>query len=116
MAKLLIENGAEVNTLSNYDATPLHIATVFGRIDIVTYLIEEAQGDVNRVNKGNVTCLNLAGIHGSVELIAYLLQQPGVDINHQSNSLHDGYTTLHWVVEGNKIEAVKLLLSYTVRE
>ncbi|CAF4175359.1 unnamed protein product [Rotaria sp. Silwood2] len=112
MVKLLIENGAEVNTVNNYGATPLHVASSLGRADIVKYLIEEAQGDISRVNKGNVTCLNIAGHCGHLELMKYLLQQPNIDVNHQS---HNGYTTLHWAVERNNIEIIKLLLSYNAR-
>jgi ankyrin repeat protein len=112
MIKLLIENGADVNTVSNYNATPLHIATHHNRVDIVKYLIEEAHGDVHRVNKRNTICLNVAGIQGNTKLIEYLLQQPGTDINHQDI---DGQTTLHFAVIKNEIDAIKLLLSYKVR-
>jgi len=112
MIKLLIENGADVNTVSSYNATPLHVATGLNRLDIVKYLIEEAHGDVHRVNKKNTICLNVAGIQGNTTLIEYLLQQPGTDINHQDI---DGETTLHFAVNKNETDAIKILLSYKVR-
>ncbi|CAF0770585.1 unnamed protein product [Adineta ricciae] len=112
LIKLLIEHGADVHTVSDYDTTPLHVATILCRFDIVQYLVEEAHADVHRTNKRNVTCLNMAGILGHLQLIEYFFKQPGTDINHQTNG---GQTTLHYAVIMNRIDAIKLLLSYNAR-
>ncbi|CAF1381699.1 unnamed protein product [Adineta ricciae] len=88
------------------------MALMFILFDIVQYLVEEAHADVHRTNKRNVTCLNMAGILGHLQLIEYFFKQPGTDINHQTNG---GQTTLHYAVIMNRIDAIKLLLSYNAR-
>ncbi|UJR19453.1 hypothetical protein I4U23_022584 [Adineta vaga] len=105
---LLIENGADVHTMDNYRATPLHLATDLCRFDIVKYFIE-VHADVHRVNIKNEICLNIAGFHGHLQLIEYLLEQPAANINHQNSNAD---TPLHLAIYNNHIDAVKLLLSY----
>lgn len=59
IAKLLINNGANVNMTSNSGFTPLHIAVDQGNVSIAEFLISK-EADVNAKNAAGLTPLNLA--------------------------------------------------------
>lgn len=48
--KLLIERGADENSIDCYGETSLHIAVVNGFKDIVKFLLEETRIDINAAN------------------------------------------------------------------
>lgn len=56
--KLLIENGANVNSRNEYDHTPLMYAVYHGNISIVRYLIAKG-ANVNAKNMFGLSCLDI---------------------------------------------------------
>ena len=44
MTLMLLTNGADVNIVSPYSATPLHVATIYRRTDIAKVLKEHGSG------------------------------------------------------------------------
>ena len=79
IVKILIENGAEINTQTNNGVTPLYQAAKNGFGEIVQLLIENG-ADINMKNKNDETALHAATQTGSKE-IAELLINNGANIN-----------------------------------
>lgn len=56
IAKILIDNGAEINARDKFDETSLHEAARYGKTEIVKLLVEH-NADINALNKDNKTPL-----------------------------------------------------------
>ena len=135
IAKLLIENGANVNALDIDRCTPISWAGNGGHIDIVKLLLEHG-AEVNAGSKHGLTPLIHAAVRGETEIVALYLENgakskhssgttalihacsfgfldtaklllPYSDINHQNK---DGLTALMMASENNHIELTELLL------
>lgn len=70
--KIFIEAGAEVNAKNDREATPLHIATGFGFVDIVKLLLQEGATFENKNHLGR-TVLHNAAYYGRPEIVLLLL-------------------------------------------
>lgn len=54
IAKLLIKEGANVDLADDAGLAPLHVAAVYGWLDLVKMIVEEGEGNVNLVDyEGN---------------------------------------------------------------
>ena len=95
-AKLLIDNGADLNAKYNYGYTPLH---TINNIDIIQLLIDKGT-DVNAKNNTGNTPLHYA----KNLKIAKLLIDNGADVNAKNNT---GNTPLHYT---QTLEIAKLLI------
>ncbi|MBC2845057.1 ankyrin repeat domain-containing protein [Winogradskyella flava] len=82
IAKLLVENGADVTLVLQGDGTALIEASAFGHLDLVKYFVAKG-ADVNRKfpNQGNA--LIAASGHGHLDIMKYLVSKD-VDINYYS--------------------------------
>ena len=58
-SKYLIKMEADVNSKTESDFTPLHVAARFGNVETMKYLIENG-ADINSKNKDGMTLLNVA--------------------------------------------------------
>lgn len=81
--KLLIDNGAKVNTRNNQGFTPLHRAAQQRSPDAAQVLIENG-ADVNAENIQRDTPLHWAAFYGS-PAVAKLLIECGANINAKNN-------------------------------
>ena len=79
IVKLLIDKGANINLVNNYQSTALLIASFHNKIEMVKLLIENG-ADINVVNHNNHTALTHVVIYGTKELIKLLVDN-GADIN-----------------------------------
>jgi hypothetical protein len=80
IARLLLQNGAEVNARSNNGYTPLHSASIFGQVDILHLLVENGANLEAQANDGR-RALHFAAIHGNLPFIQELISRYHVDIN-----------------------------------
>jgi ankyrin repeat protein len=72
--KTLLAKGANVNVKGERRMTPLMIASIKGKLDIVKLLIAKG-ADVNAANFTGLTALHLAAGAGSNACVEYLLQK-----------------------------------------
>ena len=73
MVKLLIDRGADVNTVDMYGRTPLHNACINSHLDMVQLLIDRG-ADVNVADRYGVTPLSLTFRYRHLHLLPILRQ------------------------------------------
>lgn len=113
IAKLLIENGANIESRDSEGNTPLFIAVKKGFTDITQLLIENG-ADINIRTKDNQNALHLAIIQTSTNLMTLLLKNH-IDINAKDNK---GYPPLYYAITNkwfDKADATKLLLEHKAK-
>jgi ankyrin repeat protein len=91
-------------------ATPLHVASYYGREDIVNLLLRY-NADVNRGNAKGTNALHLAAQANHKNIVEILLDA-GADIDSRDKF---GVTALHWAAQNGCDEIVKLLLERGAR-
>lgn len=101
VAKLLLDEGADVNARDNYGSTPLHYAN---RNSEVAEILVERGADVRARNNGDSTPLHRAVYTDNEDVVRLLLKEE-VDVNARDD---DDETPLHNIKESTTI--VGLLL------
>lgn len=108
---LIAQGNIEVNVSNHFGDTPLHSATKFENRRVISALLK-AGAEVNAIGFVGVTpliditasSLTEFGIEIATELLNH-----GADVDSEDNW---GETALHYAVFHNKIDYVKLLLSF----
>ena len=90
VAKMLIQNGADVNAVNKNKSTALHFADEKRHLDFAKMLIQNG-ADVNAVDKNKWTPLHRAAGRGHVDAAKVLIQN-GADVNAVTN---DSQTALY---------------------
>lgn len=116
--KKFIDNGeADINTgysesigggIAFDGDTPLHIATFFGHLDIMEYLISKDAHLSAKFNLGNTTLAN-AIMDNKFEAFKFLIARSNDQIIHARNDL--GQTLLHMAAQNNCYELIEVLLA-----
>ncbi len=104
--KLLIENGADINSHNKQGDTPLHLAVMNRKINTTKLLIENG-ADINSHNEQDNTPFHLAVMNASKIDIMELLIKKGADIDSHNKQ---GDTPLHLAAMNRKINTMKLLI------
>ncbi|HMV80341.1 MAG TPA: ankyrin repeat domain-containing protein [Leptospiraceae bacterium] len=105
IVKMLLEKGADVNSLGLGEESPLHYAACYNLISTMK-LIFEYKPTVNLKNYNGNTALHYAGTKGNFEA-AVLLIQNGADINIKNN---ENQTAFHFAAVNNHISLVQYFL------
>jgi ankyrin repeat protein len=103
---LLSSNPALVASKDNVGRTPLHIAALFGRKEVVVLLLAN-KAEVNARAKQEQTALLWAASEGHAEVVELLLTNKA-EVNAVDKN---GWTPLHKAAEGGHKEVVELLLA-----
>jgi ankyrin repeat protein len=110
IAKLLIENKADIDTKNSDGNTPLHNACIYGYVSTVKLLIKNG-ADINAKNSHGKTPLHNACIDGFVSTVKLLIKN-GADINvkdnRQQTPLDIAYRNRYPIKKGHD-EIIKLL-------
>jgi hypothetical protein len=109
----IINEGAEVNEIDNFDWIPLHRAILTYDIPIIRTLIN-AHTDINIMDDYGSTALHIACgdlVNNNINVVSYLIDA-GANIHHPNN---DGNTPLHIACGCNHIDLniIKTLLHYS---
>ena len=97
VVKILISEGADVNSKNKNGSTALHKAAYSGNLEIVKLLVQ-ANANVNSQNKLKISPMAIAAIHGRTDIVKYLINS-GADVN-QVNIY--GETILHRIVNAKE--------------
>jgi hypothetical protein len=97
IARLLLQNGAEVNVKSKYGTTPLHSAAFQGHVDILHLLVENG-ADLEAQDTDGWRALQYAANYGNLPFIQELISRYHVNINARENN---GTTALWMARNGN---------------
>ncbi|KAM0921247.1 hypothetical protein ACQ4PT_007123 [Festuca glaucescens] len=104
IAKLLLDNGADVNAVCQ-NGTVLHIAVENGISDALVKLLLDKGVDPNTINISGFTPLHLAAMKGASDVAEFLLAK-GADIN----AACDKGTSLHLAAENGDLKMIAWLL------
>ena len=105
VVQMLIDAGADIDTLDNEGCSPLHSACNSGALDAVKILIR-AGARVRATDNEGHTCLTLAVCSGHTDTVRYLVGLPDVDVN-------DGggyHSALHYAVRSYNADVAQVLL------
>lgn len=101
IAKILIENGAEVDARSKDRQTPLHLAAKYGNENTLKILIDN-KADVNSKDSNEFTALHYAVQNGREDIVEALIdshadvnvknkrKQTPLDLAARTGSRHEG--------------------------
>ncbi|MFW5693983.1 MAG: ankyrin repeat domain-containing protein [Alkalispirochaeta sp.] len=104
-----VEAGVPVESTDYRDKTPLLMAAEQGRMDIVRYLVEEAEADVNATtpeSRGEITPLRYAITNEDYEMVRYLVRN-GADVNQANRA---GWTPIMTAARTGNREILGFLL------
>jgi hypothetical protein len=97
IARLLLQNGADVNVRSNGVSTPLHCSAWNGHVDILHLLVKNG-ADLEAQSNNGIRALHRAAFNGYLPFIQELISRYHVDINARDN---DGTTALRVARHGH---------------
>jgi len=80
VAKLLLENGAEVNAVGKFGRTPLHLASAAGCADFVKLLIKY-DATVNVSDTFGYTPLHYAAAAGNLSILAEIIAEELIEVD-----------------------------------
>jgi ankyrin repeat protein len=108
VGQLLLDRGADVNACDDTNWTPLYMAALHGRLEIVRMLLDHGAA-INSLSVGGQTPLNIASKYGYVEIVRLLLER-GADPNVRSVN---GTTPTDIAASEGHREVVQLLSEYS---
>jgi ankyrin repeat protein len=98
-----------VNSFSPDGWTPLHLASFFGNVKVVEYLVM-SRADINAISRNNLKNqpLHAATVSNKTD-VARLLVKNGADVN---SAQHGGITPLHAAAYNGNEELVQIFLAH----
>ena len=110
IVKYIVEEAKmNVEVWDVYGETPLHKASVFGRLEIVKYLVEEMKKNPEIRDAYGNTPLHHASYGGHLEIVKYLVEECKVYTESQDKY---GDTPLHHVSRQGYFEIVKYFIQH----
>ena len=79
LVRFLVDHGADVTARDKYESTPLHKASIRGRVDLARFLVERGAG-VSALTEGKLTPLHIASSYGVSINFARFLVEHGADV------------------------------------
>ena len=109
--RLLVELGADVESLNDEEWRPIHTAALYRRRKIFSLLVDELGADANARCNNGLTPLHIAANEDQTTIAMQLLTKFGADVNARSVG---GYTPLHIAARNfdKKLGVIKLLIAF----
>ena len=95
-----------VNAKGDDGDTSLHLACLYGHVDVVKVLLSDERVDVNARDDDDGTSLADASASGFHEIVELLLAKKGIEVNLKDS---DGETALDCAIRGEHEKCVELL-------
>jgi ankyrin repeat protein len=98
---------------SNPDETALHYACMYGRLDIVKYLVENVRANVELTVHKKGTPLHEACRYGKLEVVKYLIERASANVDAVIDDCGDGilHTACGTSTSNVSLEVVQYLLN-----
>ena len=109
-AQFLCNHGADINSRTTYNWTPLHLASKFGHLKMVKWLLDHG-ADVNSSTKDGWTSLSLAAADSHLELCCMLLDHKA-EVNPRDENGFTESTPLLFALQRVKPDIALLLLKH----
>jgi ankyrin repeat protein len=107
--KMLLDEGADVAAADNDGGTALHWAAAYGRLDVVTWLVEHGEADVHAKDDTGRTVLHRAALNGELYVAKWLVEHGKADINAKDKI---GWTALHYGASNGNLDMVTWLVEH----
>lgn len=104
---LLLRAGVNVHAKAEKEVTPLQLASMLGRVEVVKVIIEQGNVDPNERNSNQITPLHIAALNGQLQVVKVLLEH-GADPRATDNS---GWTPLTVAIAGKHEEMIQALVT-----
>ncbi|XP_064410291.1 transient receptor potential channel pyrexia-like [Latimeria chalumnae] len=111
LLKLLLENGANINTTDKFGQTALHQVAYTWHPDIAKFLIDR-EANVNKKDDLGVTPLHVAAAVNYDEMVVFLLEH-GADIN--AKTIGELQTPAHYAAKYDAVLSIKALFGYDAK-
>ena len=106
ITKLLIENGAPINTSNSDKWTPLHWACHTENMNLVSYLLNK-KSKINTKDKYNLMPIHIATLHGNTDIVSCLVKHKAqINIKEKRYQL----TPIQLAAHQNHIACLNLLI------
>jgi len=87
-AQAALDAGADVNATNNGRETPLHLASMYGHIEVVLALLDRNDINVNPIDNIGRAPLHWASENGHISVVVELIHKIGINLALRDNAGH----------------------------
>ncbi len=110
----LIWQGCDPYAKSNNGSQAIHLASFYGRLDILQFFIEKYPELLDRKSDHGNTPLMWAAYKGHAPVVQFLIEKKAdlfVTTKDKLNTEYSGCNALHWAICQNHVDVAKLLIN-----
>ena len=110
ISHVLVQAGGELDAIDDEQNTPLMLACIKGKANVVRYLLQ-AGADLTLRGDDGMTCLHLAAQNGHIECVHIILGQNNLPRRFINLQDEGGWTPLVWACENKHEEVIRYNLA-----
>ncbi|RYH22513.1 ankyrin repeat domain-containing protein [archaeon] len=107
VARLLIQNGGDVEMMSEPGQGPLAAAVYYGNMEMIKWMVEEASANPNAIASAGTKMLSAASYTGRLEVVKYLIEDAKMS-RHLLTA--QGMSALYLACQGENLSLLKYLV------